>query len=194
MIFEALDKIKRNAIFTTILFVALGAIIMICPMEYTPVLILGLGYVLVVFALVFMLEFIACKKSLMDYVKFVGAIALFIGGICVLFFRNNTIRVLLIAFAVLMMLDGLRTFIHSFTYARRSRRKGWWVLSIFSILLIGVGVILFLNPWFSTDDTALKAVGWALFFAAIVSGFRLIWTWPMTKNKKKNTEEKEAEE
>ena len=188
MIFEALDKIKRNAIFSTILFVALGAVIMICPQEYVPTLILGFGYVLVVIALVFMLDFIACKKSLMDYVKFVGAIALLIGGICILLFRENTVTVLAIAFAVMMMLDGIRTFVHSLTYSRRSHRRGWWLLTILSLGLVAVGVLLFINPWVSTPETALKAIGWALFFAAIVSGLRLIWTWPITKERKKKEE------
>lgn len=51
MLFESLDKIKRNAIFSAILLVALGAAILLCPDAYIPTMILGFGYSLVVIAL-----------------------------------------------------------------------------------------------------------------------------------------------
>ena len=189
MIFEALDKIKRNAIFSTILLIALGVFILICPTSYAPTLVLGFGYTVAVIAIVMMLNFLGSKKSLMDYIKFVGAVALAIGAICILVYRQQTLLVLAIAFGVLLILDGLRTLFHSFTFARRAHRRAWWVLTILSLLLMGVGVMLFINPWTSTEDTLLLAIGLALVFASAVSGLRLIWTWPVRKDKKNADEE-----
>ena len=179
MLFESLDKLKRNSIMTSILLVALGAVIMICPDQYIGSLTLLFGYTLVIIAIVMILNFFSGKKSLMEYLKFTGALVLGIVGICVLVFRDDIMLVLAWLFGFLLVLDGARTMIHSFTYARRSRRKGWWVLTILSVLLITAGVVLFVNLWWDTPDMLMKAIGCAVFYSAIVSGIRLIWTWPL---------------
>ena len=179
MLFESLNKLKRKSIFSAILLTALGVIVLICPDEYIPMLTLVFGYALIIIAIVMMLNFFSSNKSLMEYIKFVGALVLGIVGICVLVFRSDILRVLAWLFGFLLILDGGRTMIHSFTYARRSQRKGWWVLAILSLLLIAAGVILFLNPWWHSSDMLMKVIGCAILFSAIVSGIRLLWTWPL---------------
>lgn len=183
MLFESLDKLKRNSIMSSILLIALGVIIIICPEAYIPSLMLTFGYTLVVLAIVMMLNFFSGRKSLMEYLKFSGALILGIVGISVLVFRSDVMRVLAWMFGFLLILDGGRTMIHSFTYARRSNRKGWWVLTILSLLLITAGVVLFANHWWDTPAMLMKVIGCAVFFSAIVSAIRLIWTWPLRNAK-----------
>ena len=190
MLFESLDKLKRNSIMSAILLIALGVIIMICPKDYIPSLTLVFGYALVVVAIVMILNFFSGKKSLMGYLKFSGALILGIVGVCVLVFRSDITRVLAWLFGFLLILDGGRTIVHSFTYARRSKRKGWWVLTILSVLLVAAGVILFLNPWWDSPAMLMKVIGCAIFFSAIVSAIRLFWTWPL-KNEKGGNEDGE---
>ena len=190
MLFESLDKLKRNSIMTSILLIALGIIIIICPKEYVGSLTLVLGYSLVIVSIVLMLNFFSGKKSLMEYLKFSGALVLCIVGICVLVFRDDIMRVLAWLFGFLLILDGGRTMFHSFTYARRSRRSGWWVLTILSVLLIAAGIILFMNPWWNTTGTLTKVIGCAIFFSSIVSAIRLIWTWPLRTEKGGNEDGK----
>lgn len=183
MLFESLDKLKRNSIMSAILLIALGAIIIICPEKWIPSLMLVFGYALVVISIVMMLNFFNGTKSLMEYLKFSGALILCIVGVCVLVFREDIVRVLAWLFGFLLILDGGRTMIHSFTYARRSRRKGWWVLTILSLLLIAIGILIFANPVWDTPDKLMKVIGYAVLFSAIVSGVRLIWTWPLRNAK-----------
>ena len=183
MLFEALDKLKRNSIFSAILLTALGAVILICPEKHAPLLTLALGYALMVLAIVMMLNFFSSKKSLMDYAKFVGALVLLTVGVCVLVFKDDILRVLAWLFGFFLILDGARTLFHSFAYARRSKRKGWWVLAILSLLLIAAGVIVFVNPWWDTPNKLMKVIGCAVLFSAIVSGIRLVWTWPLRNPK-----------
>ena len=191
MLFESLDKLKRNSILSSILLIALGAIIMICPKEYVGLLTLVLGYSLVVLAIVTMLNFFSSQKSLMEYLKFSGALVLGIVGVCVLTFRGDIMRVLAWLFGFLLIVDGGRTMFHSFTYARRSQRKGWWVLTILSVLLMIAGIILFVNPWWNTTDSLMKVIGCTIFFSSIVSAIRLIWTWPLRKEKGGNEDGEE---
>lgn len=190
MLFESLDKLKRNSIMSSILLIALGIVILICPETYIGSLMLSFGYVLIVLAIVMMLNFFSGKKSVMEYLKFTGALILGVVGLCVLVFRSDVMRVLAWLFGFLLVLDGGRTMFHSFTYARRSQRKGWWVLTILSVLLIASGVILFLNPWWHTTDMLMKVIGCAIFFSSLVSAIRLFWTWPI-KNQKGDEEDGE---
>ena len=44
MLFESLDKIRRGTLLSAILLIALGIIIMICPVSYIDSLILAFGY------------------------------------------------------------------------------------------------------------------------------------------------------
>lgn len=179
MLFESLDKIKRNSILSAILLIALGAVIMICPDAYILSLTNAFGYIIIVLSIVMTLDFFTSKKSLMDYLKFTGALVLLIVGICVLVFQDDIMHVLAWLFGFLLILDGGRTMFHSFTYARRSKRKGWWVLTILSFLLIIAGVVLFVNLGWDTPTQLMKVIGCAVLFSAVVSGIRLIWTWPL---------------
>ena len=179
MLFDSLDKIKRNSIFSAILLMALGGVMMLCPENYIDSFILGAGYLLVVVALVMMLDFFVSKKTLIDYAWFVAGLVLLILGGCVLVFSEDIMMVLARLFGVLLVIDGARTIFHAFAYARRSERKGWWVLVILSVLLIIAGIGVFMNPFFHTPLGLMKGIGGTVLFSAIVSALRLIWTWPL---------------
>ena len=94
MLFDSLDKIKRNSIFSAILLMALGAVMLLCPEAYISSFTLGAGYVLVIIAMVMMLDFFTSKKSLMDYILFVVALLILILGGCVLVFSEDIMSVL----------------------------------------------------------------------------------------------------
>ena len=94
MLFDSLDKLKRNSILSSILLVFLGAVIIICPQSYIPVLTLAFGYILVIISIILILNFLSSKKSLMDYIKFTGSMILGIVGLAVLLYRNDVMRVL----------------------------------------------------------------------------------------------------
>lgn len=191
MLFESLDKLKRNSILSAILLIFLGAVIIVCPQAYILALTLAFGYTLVIIAIVLILNFLSGKKSLMEYLKFTGALILGLVGIAALVYRNDIMRVLAWLFGFLLVLDGGRTLFHSLTFARRSQRKGWWVLTILSVLLIVAGILIFANPWWNSPDMLMKVIGCAVFFSAIVSGIRLIWTWPVRNAKGGNEDGKE---
>jgi uncharacterized membrane protein HdeD (DUF308 family) len=179
MLFDSLDKIKRNSIFSAILLMALGAVMLLCPENYIDSFTLGAGYLLVIVALVMMLDFFSSRKALMDYIMFVVALVVLILGVCVLIFNEDIMVVLSRLFGILLVADGGRTIFHAFAYARRSERKGWWVLVILSVLLILAGIGIFVNPFFKTSNELMKGIGATVLFSALISAVRLIWTWPL---------------
>ena len=185
MLFDSLDKIKTNSIFSAILMTALGVVILILPEEYIPSLIFAAGNALVIIALFLMMDFFSSKKTLIDYLLFILALVMMILGMAVLVFKNDFMVALSRLFGILLVLDGARTCFHAYTYARRSERKGWQILFVLSILMILAGIGLFINPWLNTPYSLMKGIGSAFFFSAIVSALRLIWTWPL-RNKAEN--------
>ena len=179
MLFESLDKLKRNTILSAILCMALGAVILICPKPQIIPLTVLFGYTIIVIALVLMLEFMTSKKSLMDYLKFTAALLFGLIGLCVVVFKNDIVRVLAWLFGFLLICDGGRSLYHSLTYIRRANHRGWKVLTVLSVLLIITGILIFANPWWNTPVMLMKIIGGAILFAAAISICRLILTWPL---------------
>ena len=100
---------------SAILLMALGAVIIICPLKYMGELTLVGGYTLLLVALVMILNFFSSNKSLMEYIKFCGALILGLVGLCVVVFRDDIMQVLAWMFDFLLIVDGALTAIQSFT-------------------------------------------------------------------------------
>lgn len=178
MLFQTLDKLKRQSIMASIIMMAFGVIMLICPESYVNSLVVTAGYVMIIFAVVHMLDFIAGKKALIHYIYFTGALVVAIFGIFILIYNEDMLRVLGWLFGLVLVQDGLFCLVNALTFARRSNRKGWWVLIVLSVLLICLGAVIFANPWWDSPRLLMKVIGGTLMFSALVIALRLIWVWP----------------
>ncbi|MBO4406706.1 MAG: DUF308 domain-containing protein [Clostridia bacterium] len=178
MLFQTLDKLKRHAILASILMIAFGIVMLICPESYGSALVVAVGYVMLIFALVKILEFIAGKKALVHYLIFTFALAVAIFGIFILIYNEDLLRALGLLFGFVLVQDGVFTLLNALIFARRSNRRGWWVLIVLSLALIVIGVFIFINPWWDSPGALMKVIGGALLFSACVSALRLVWIWP----------------
>ena len=183
MLFDSLDKIRRGTLLSAILLIALGLVIMICPVSYIDSLILAFGYGLIVVCIVMLLEFFTSKNMLVEYLNLIVALGLGIVGLCVLLFRDDVMTTFAGLSSFLLLLHGILTLRFTVTYVKRSGKKTWWILAILSCMLIACAVILFFNPWWRTPDMLAKVIGIAVFFSASVSVIRLILAWPRTTTK-----------
>ena len=86
-------------------------------------------------------------------------------------------------FGFVLVQDGLFTLLNALLFARRSNRKGWWMLIVFAIVLMTLGILIFLNPWWDSPTLLMKIIGGALLFSAFVSTLRFIWVWPFNNGK-----------
>ena len=66
MLFQSINKIKRSSIITSLLLIALGVVMIICPGSYTMSLISGMGYAGMILAAVMVLEYLDSKKAFMN--------------------------------------------------------------------------------------------------------------------------------
>ena len=188
MLFQTLDKLKRQSILAAILMMALGVVMLICPESYVNTLVVTVGYGMIVFALVEMLEFVASRKALIHYILFTGALIIAILGVFILIYNQDLLKALGWLFGFVLLQDGLFTLLNALLFARRSNRKGWWMLVVLAVALMALGVLIFLNPWWNSPSLLMKVIGGALLFSALVNALRLVWIWPF-KNEKEGAED-----
>ena len=179
MLFQGLSKLKRQSIMVSVVLMAAGVIILICPDAYITSLISLLGIVMLVAAIVMILDFLGSKRSLMDFILLAIALILLIVGGSILIFDLETIYVLAWVFGIALILDALYSAFGALVFARRSGRKAWWIMLILSALLLLFGIILITNQFWDTPGKLMDVIGLMVIFSAIVSALRLIWIWPI---------------
>jgi uncharacterized membrane protein HdeD (DUF308 family) len=179
MLFQELNKIKRSSIIMSITLMALGLVMAMCPEKYINSLISTLGCALIIVSIVMILEYLNSKKVLFNTVLLTLAIILGLVGLAVLVFENDILRILGWSFGVLLVIQGIETTYNALMYVRPSKRSGWWLLVFLGAVLIAVGVLIFLNPWWDTPRALLKIIGLTLLFDAAVGILRLVFIWPI---------------
>ena len=178
MLFQELGKLKRSSIMTAIILGAVGIVMIMCPAQYVNALVSTLGYGMLVLATVWVLNFLASKKTLMSYINLTGALIIALLGIAVLVF-DNIVLVIGIVFGLVLLGDGITTLISTWTYTRRAQRKGWWLMILLSALMILCGLVLLINPWWNEPTMLFDVIGVMLLFSSVVSIVRLIFLWPI---------------
>ncbi len=165
-----------------IVLIAIGVLMLICPEEYTSIMIGTLGDVMLIASVLGILEFISSNKSVIRFFYLTGWIIMGIAGTVVLLFELDIVYTVGWLFGAILILGGLSSIASALIYAKRSGRKGWWVLIIFGLMEIVGGVIIFINPWWDTATLLFKVVGGMMLFSSFVVILRLFWLWPI-KNK-----------
>ena len=178
MLFEGLGKIKRSSIMTSIILMAVGALMVMCPDAYVSSLISVLGYGTVILAAVWGLDFLSSRKALIHYIFLTGALLLALLGIAILV-REDIVRIIGLIFGLVLVGDGAIGIYNANTYARRAGRKSWWILIVLCALMILFGLIVLVNPWWDTPARLIDVIGWMLLFSSVVSIIRLIYIWPI---------------
>ncbi len=179
MILQELDKLKRISIMMSIVLIAMGFMMILCPETYVPSLVSTLGYALLIISVVLILFFIDSKKTLLDYIIFTGALVLGLMGMAVLVFNDNMVRVIGVLFGAVQIFFGLIDMIHILTFIRRAKRKGWWVLVLLALLSIFFGVVVLINPWWNAPGILFDVIGIMLLFSSVVDIVYMIMIWPI---------------
>lgn len=178
MLFQELGKMKRSWIMTSLILIALGIVMILCPVRYMGLMITAMGYVLLVWATVIALDYLSSSKTLMNNISL--GIALFVGilGLYVLVYRGDVLPVLGLLMGLFLVVKGLRDLFDAFVYVRRAGQVAWWFLAILSILTILIGVGFLFNPLLKTPYDMKRAIGIMLLVSSAVSIIRTMITWP----------------
>lgn len=178
MLFQELGKLKRSMIMTSVIMMAVGILMLICPERYVSLLVVAAGYGLLILATVMGLEFLSSKKVLINYVYLTGSLLIGILGAAVLFYRKDVLQVLGLIFGIFLVVEGLNELFNTWKYARRAQRSGWWVLILLSLLLIASGIVILTNPWWDTPGSLMKVIGAMMLFSSAVGIVHVVLIWP----------------
>ena len=179
MLFQELGKLKRSSIMTSIIMMAVGVLMILCPGQYVNALVAALGYGLLVFSAVMVLDFISGKKALMNYIYLTGALIMALAGIAIVAFEADVVRIIGLVFGIWLVGDGVVGIVNAWTYVRRAGRKGWQVLIVLNALTPLCGLIVLVNPWWNEPTMLFDVIGGMLLFSSIVSIMRLFYVWPI---------------
>ena len=179
MIFQELNKLKRRTIMSSIILIVIGILMILCPDEYNRTMIGLMGAVLLVFSIIGILEFLGSNRALIRYIYLTGWLVLGIVGFAVLVFEINSLYAVGWIFGAFLVLSGIWDIINAFVYAKRSGRKGWWILVLLALVLVALGIIVLINPRWESFGIFFKVIGVTMLFSSLVSILRLIWIWPI---------------
>ena len=182
MLFKGLDRLKRSAIMTTIVLMFIGNILLIIPEAYFPFLGAALGFSLLVVLVVEIFNFISSPRALIHYIYLALGLLAGLFGIMLFIFDDLLLQLLTWLVSVIPILLGAYGIYHAFAFARRSGRKGWWLLIVLSALLMVFGGFIFYNPWMESTQAVIQVIGGTLMYSAFLSALRLIWIWPIHSN------------
>jgi uncharacterized membrane protein HdeD (DUF308 family) len=179
MLFQELGKMKRTWIMSSIILMVIGIGMLICPDKYMGLMVSALGYVLLVVATVFVLDFLASKKALINYVFVTIGLIIGLLGLFVEMRRADVLPMLSLIFGLILLVDGISELFNAFVYARRAGKRAWWALGLLSMLTILFGVLLFINPFWDTPAVLKVVIGVMMLFSSVVSIIRTVLTWPV---------------
>ena len=181
MLFNSLDRLKRTMVMSIIFLMFTGLTMFVVPVSFVPILGQGLGFALIVYAILSIVKFIDGNKALIHYIRLL--IGLIVGLVGTLLFAFDGLFLSLLNWLVgfLPIVLGAMGLYHALTYARRAGRKGWGVPVFLNCLLLLFGTILFWNPWKDNPQKVLYVIGGTLFYSAVVYLISLFWIWPVQR-------------
>ncbi|MBQ4226004.1 MAG: DUF308 domain-containing protein [Oscillospiraceae bacterium] len=179
MLFKELDKLKRTTVMMGITLMLSGIVLMIIPEGYIPFLGEVTGFILLVWSCLSVFEFLGSKQALIHHIRLASGLLTAVAGAALLIFENLFIDIVSLLVGTLPVILGLYGIYHTFAYARRSGRRGWWVLAMLSSFLIVFGAAAFFNPWQGSLKANMTVMGVSILYSALLTLISLIWLWPV---------------
>lgn len=164
---------------SSILMIALGILMIVCPENYVTTMVGTLGCILLVAAVLGVFEFLGSNKSLIQYFYLTLYLVMGVVGTVIILFEMNSLYTICILFGAYLILSGLSNLSSAVMYVKRSGHKGWGFLVLLALSLIVCGVIILINPWWDTSVSLFNVVGVMIIYSSLVSILRLIWLWPI---------------
>ena len=165
------SNLKKSYMITAIVYVLLGISMIIWPDVLTRLVCYTFGALLIIYGLAVVIGNFADKSegSFYGFTMINGLIA---AGIGIFFIAKYDILVESIGFVMglIIIIDSFIKFEKAIEL-QRSQYSLWWLALIFSLLTIGLGVLVLINPFEATFGIA-TLVGICL----IVIGISDIWT------------------
>ena len=160
-------KSKFTNIIKLIINVALGLVLLFYPGQTLDTAVKALGIVIIVAGAVALISSLTQSEK-NGYVMFqlIGALIGIVAGIIVLTNRGLVISIFPVLTGVGIAIYGAFGIAQALTF-RKFYSTGWQASLLFSVITIGVGILIAANP-FSTMNTIVRLVGIVLIYNGVV--------------------------
>ncbi len=179
MLFQEIGRMKRSAIMSSIVMIAIALIMIMSPVRYMGPLISIMGYALLVLSVVMILDYLESKRALINYIYLTAGIAVGLIGLYVLLIRSDLLLLMRLLFGLWLLAEGIYTLNNAVTYARRAGSKVWGTLTLLAVIELVLGVVLLFGPWWDETAELKTAIGIMLLVSSVISIIRLVLTWPI---------------
>lgn len=158
---EKIGRVLRGQMVTSVIYVLLGLCLICMPVETVNLICkLVFGIILILAGLYHIMIYVLEKMNATVLDLFSGGILLVLGSF--LFFNPQVvIKLLPILLGALVLVDSIWTFKGAFRLKKRGNGM-WKVLLAGSLVFIGLGIALIVNPFQLVKYTIMFA-GWTLF-------------------------------
>lgn len=139
-----LKKVRWVYLVSSLILVVLGILCLANPALIAGALCYVAGVLLLIFGIAKVVRYFASRSALVDSL-IVGVLLAMLGFILVTR-PNQVLEMIFIFIGILVLLDGVIKMKNSFD-ARTAGAKDWITLLVFSIIVMGFGVIIVANPF-----------------------------------------------
>lgn len=162
---EKKSKSKLGYVISAIAFIAVGVLGIIYAQQAADIIekIVGwvIGGVLIVAGIIDILVFVKNKTTN----NLVIGIFAIVGGIIMLVFHREFIKVIVVVFAAYLVIEGVLKIKAAFENMKKV--KTWWVFLILGVVSLALGVLLIINPATFAGAVLIKVIGVILIYAGI---------------------------
>lgn len=157
---ERIGRILRGQIVTSVIYIALGLCLICMPVETVNIICkLVFGIIMIIAGLYHVLIYAMEKMNATVLDLFSGGILLVLGGF--LFFNPQVvIKLLPILLGAFVLIDSIWTLKGAVRLKKRGRET-WKLLLLGSLVFVGLGIAMIVNPFQTVKYTVMFA-GWIL--------------------------------
>lgn len=170
-----MKKIKWNIIIMSIMYLALGAFLLLMPGTALDIVCYALGAVVLACAAVQLVRYFTVERGVFksQLTLISGIVCLALGGFLII--RSDiVVRILPIVFGLFVIFDSLGR-VQNALELRRCDYSSWKGFLLLAVLSVALGAVMICNP-FGTMETLVMAIGVILIVEGALNLFSALYT------------------
>lgn len=168
---KPIQQAGKNLVISSVILCAAGLVLMI--FSDTAVKMLGwiMGAVFAIIGIVKLVSYIRSKNTVLDLIFSILSLVL---GVLFFIHPGWLMSLMSIIIGIYVLIEGAFK-IKTAVDVRKQKNAGWWVLLVFAILSIAIGILLIFNP-FGFGKLFMFIVGVALLISGVQNIIHAVYT------------------
>ena len=179
---EYLKNRKLSFLLASILYVALGLVLLIWPGTATTVICYAFGAVLAIYGLVAIISFFVSRKGGFAFELFLGIVAAGIGAFFLLQ-PKVVASILPVIMGIFIVIDGLLNLKRAFELHRLEYGR-WFITLILSLVSVALGLLVVFQPYLAAE-ALIMLIGVVFIYEGLSDLWAIVKVTRLTKELRK---------